>query len=99
MLASYILGLIRRLLNYYDIYKSLPREELIVALILYVFVKYTIMCSLLELIWPTQYFNKKHILGTTVNRVRTLVEYILKLVKNSKKHRQYFKASMQALSA
>jgi len=87
------------MLNYYDIYKSLPREELVVALILYVFVKYTIMCSLLELIWPTQYFNKKHILGITITRVRTLVEYILKLVKNSKKNRQYFRASVRALSA
>lgn len=54
-------------------------EDLIVVTFLYIFFKYLLLSSVVELVWPTQYFNKKHVVGYQSYRLRTYVETINKL--------------------
>lgn len=54
-------------------------EDLIVVTFVYIFFKYMLLSSVVELIWPTQYFNKKHVVGYQSFRLRTYVETINKL--------------------
>ena len=51
---------------------------------MYIFFKYLILTTIVELIWPTQYFNRKHSTGYQSYRLRTYTETILKLRDYSK---------------
>ena len=48
----------------------------------YNFLKLLLIGSILELIWPTQFFNRRHNINLQLFRFRTFVETFLKL-KNS----------------
>ena len=66
-------------INYMNFYKNFLWEDLIVVLLLYNFFKFLIMCAMTELIWPTQYFNRKHSIGYQTIKFRTYTETLLKL--------------------
>lgn len=50
---------------------------------LYSFIKYIVTCSFLELIWPTQFFNRRNIININSVRNRTYTETTLKLVNTN----------------
>ena len=54
-------------------------DDLIVILMIYSFIKIVLMSSLNELVWPTQFFNRRHNIGFQVFKFRTFNEVILKL--------------------
>ncbi len=64
--------------NYFD-YKIFSIDELISILLFYNFFKLLAFSSLVELIWPTQYFNRKHNINYKTLRYRTYTEFLLKL--------------------
>ena len=66
-------------LDFFNFYTNWNFEDVIVVFLLYNFFKYLIMCSIIELIWPTQFFNRKNNIGYQVLRFRTYTEVILKL--------------------
>lgn len=66
-------------LNYFNFYKNFLWEDLVVVFLLYNFFKYLIICAMTELIWPTQFFNRRHTTGYQVVRFRTFTETLLKL--------------------
>lgn len=74
MVSDYIMNL-----DYLNFYKNFLWEDLIVVFLLYNFFKYLIICAMTELIWPTQYFNRKHTMGFQIAKFRTYTETILKL--------------------
>ena len=45
----------------------------------YNFLKLLLIGSILELIWPTQFFNRRHNINLQLFRFRTFVETFLKL--------------------
>ena len=69
-------------LDIFDIFYNFVWEDLLVIFFLYSFLKYVILCSINELIWPTHFFNRKHSNSYTKNRFRTYVEYINKFYQN-----------------
>ena len=66
-------------LDFFNFYLNWNLEDILVVLLLYNFFKYVIMCSIVELIWPTQFFNRKNNIGYQVLRFRTYTETVLKL--------------------
>ena len=54
-------------------------EEIIVVFIFYNFIKLIVFNSIVELIWPTQFFNRKHTSSYQLVRFRTFTETISKL--------------------
>jgi hypothetical protein len=52
---------------------------MLVVFFLYNFIKYVLMGSFLELIWPTHYFNKKHDYNLLTYKFRSLIQYFLKI--------------------
>ena len=66
-------------LDFFNFYLNWNLEDILIVLLLYNFFKYVIMCSIVELIWPTQFFNRKNNIGYQVLRFRTYTETILKL--------------------
>jgi hypothetical protein len=54
-------------------------EEIIIIFIFYNFIKLIIFGSIVELIWPTQFFNRRHNSGFQFIRFRTFVETLIKL--------------------
>jgi len=54
-------------------------DDLIVIFMIYSFIKVLLMSSLNELVWPTQFFNRRHNIGFQVFKFRTYTEVILKL--------------------
>jgi hypothetical protein len=68
--------------NYLD-YKIFSIDELIAILLFYNFFKLLVFSSLVELIWPTQYFNRKNNINYRVYRYRTYTEFFLKLRNTS----------------
>ena len=66
-------------LNYYVQLKLLFVEEIIVIFLFYNFIKLIIFNSLVELIWPTQFFNRKHSSSQQILRFRTFTETVSKL--------------------
>lgn len=65
--------------NYYINLRLTFTEEIIVIFLFYNFLKLIIFGSLLELIWPTQFFNRKHSSNFLLIRFRTFTEVFLKL--------------------
>ncbi len=68
--------------NFLD-YKIFSIDELISILLFYNFFKLLVFSSLVELIWPTQYFNRKNNINYRVFRYRTYTEFFLKLRNTS----------------
>lgn len=62
-------------------------EEIIVIALFYNFIKLLILGSLVELIWPTQFFNRKNNIGFNFIRYRTYTETIIKLRRKTKKYK------------
>jgi len=62
-----------------DIYMYSILEDVFVVLMLYSFLKLILLSSLVELIWPTQFFNRRNSMGVTSFRLRTYTEVLLKL--------------------
>ena len=71
-------------LDWFNYFNFLSWEDLFVFFFLYNFFKFLILNSVMELIWPTLYFNRKHSIGFKAYRLRTYTETILKLRSSSK---------------
>ena len=54
-------------------------EDFIVIFFFYSFFKYIILNSLIEIIWFTNYFNKKHLYSVSFFRIKNVYEVFLKL--------------------
>lgn len=65
--------------NKFDMYLYSILEDVFVVLMLYSFIKLVLLSSLVELIWPTQFFNRRNSMGVTNFRLRTYTEVLLKL--------------------
>ena len=68
--------------NYFETFNYLSHfrwEDFLVVTYLYIFFKYLILTTVVELIWPTQYFNRKHSIGYQTYRLRTYTETLSKL--------------------
>lgn len=65
--------------NKFDMYLYSILEDVFVVLMLYSFIKLILLSSLVELIWPTQFFNRRNSMGVTNFRLRTYTEVLLKL--------------------
>ena len=63
----------------FDIYFYSMLEDIFVVLMLYSFIKLVLLSSIIELIWPTQFFNRRNSMGVVSYRLRTYTETILKL--------------------
>jgi hypothetical protein len=63
----------------FDMYLYSMLEDIFVVLMLYSFIKLVLLSSIVELIWPTQFFNRRHSSGAISFRLRTYVEVLLKL--------------------
>jgi hypothetical protein len=66
-------------LNYYFNFKLMSVEEIIIIFVFYNFIKLIIFGSIVELIWPTQFFNRRHNSGFQLIRFRTFIETLIKL--------------------
>ena len=66
-------------LNNFDLYLSSIQEDIFIVLIMYIFIKMVLLSSIVELIWPTQIFNRKNSTNTNIFRLRTFTETLLKL--------------------
>ena len=66
-------------LNNFDLYLSSIQEDIFVIIIMYVFIKMVLLSSIVELIWPTQIFNRKNSTNMVGFKLRTFTETILKL--------------------
>lgn len=62
-----------------DIYMYSILEDIFVVFVLYSFFKLILLSSLFELIWPTQFFNRRNLIGVVVHKYRTYTEVFLKL--------------------
>jgi hypothetical protein len=65
------------------VFKIKKNNNLFVFFFTYNFFKFLVLNSVLELIWPTHYFNRKHNIGFKLYRLRTFTETILKLRSNT----------------
>ena len=68
--------------NFFLNFKLVSSEEILIVFFFYNFMKILIFGSLLELIWPTQFFNRRHN-NLSQLRFRTLTETIIKLRTNN----------------
>ena len=66
-----------------DVYMYSILEDVFVVLMLYSFLKLIVLSSLVELIWPTQFFNRRNSMNTVSFRLRTYTEVLLKLRSNN----------------
>ena len=66
-----------------DVYMYSILEDVFVVLMLYSFIKLVLLSSIVELIWPTQFFNRRNSMGVTSLRLRTYTEVLLKLRSSS----------------
>lgn len=64
--------------NYFLNFKLVSSEEILVIFFFYNFIKTLIFGSLLELIWPTQFFNRRHN-NLSQLKFRTFTETLSKL--------------------
>ena len=62
-----------------DIYIQSLSEDLFIVIMFYVFFKFLLLGALVELIWPTQFFNRRHTQNILINKHRTFVEVFTKL--------------------
>ena len=71
-------------INFVFFSKLFMLEELVVLILFYNFIKLIVFGSLLELLWPTQYFNKKHSSDHLFLKNRTFVETVVKLRRKTR---------------
>lgn len=64
-------------------------EDFLVLLLVYNFVKFLLLSLILELLWPSLYFNKKNSSGYSLLRYRSYTEVILKLRNNTETYYLY----------
>ena len=62
-----------------DAYMYSILEDVFIVLMIYSFLKLILLSSVVELIWPTQFFNRRHLVSITTFRLRTYTEVFLKL--------------------
>ena len=62
-----------------DAYMYSILEDVFIVLMLYSFLKLILLSSVVELIWPTQFFNRRHLVSITTFRLRAYTEVFLKL--------------------
>ena len=67
--------------NFFLNFKLISSEEIIIIFLFYNFIKILIFGSLLELIWPTQFFNRRHSINNI--KFRSFVEVLSKLKLNN----------------
>jgi len=70
--------------NFFINFKLFFVEEIVVIFLMYNFVKLLVMGSIVELIWPTQFFNRRHNTGFSIIRYRTFTETVIKLRRKSR---------------
>lgn len=63
--------------NFFINFKLFSIEEIIIIFLFYNFIKILILGSILELIWPTQFFNRRH--TKSFFKYRTFTETLSKL--------------------
>ena len=74
------------LLDFFNYFNFLCWEDLFVFFFLYNFFKFLVLNSVIELIWPTHYFNRKNNIGYKMYRARTYTEVLQKLRSTSSTH-------------
>ena len=62
-----------------DIHTSNILQDIFIIMMLYIFLKLTLLGSLIELVWPTHFFNKRNLTTTNSFRIRSFIEVIIKL--------------------
>ena len=67
-------------------------DELIIIFLVYNFMKLLIFNAVIELIWPTQFFNKKNNINFSIIKYRGFIETLLKLRKNYKRYYIFYKS-------
>ena len=71
--------------KYIDVFSVfLYLDNLLLILFIYTFFKTILISSIFELIWPTQFFNKKNNLSYVISKKRLFTEFFLK-IKNFNK--------------
>lgn len=65
--------------NKIDLHLYSILEDVFVVLMLYSFLKLVLLSSIVELIWPTQFFNRRNSMCLNSFRLRTYCEFLLKL--------------------
>ncbi len=73
-----------------DMYVYSLLEDIFVVLMLYSFIKLVLLSSLVELIWPTQFFNRRNSMNTSNFRLRTYTEVLLKLRSSNSVFSHFF---------
>jgi hypothetical protein len=63
----------------YDLTRKALFEQLIVFIFLYSIMNFLAWSSVIELIWPTHFFNRRHTSSTSNIRFRSYTEVLLKL--------------------
>ena len=58
-------------------------DHMLTIFMMYSFLKLLLLSSLLELVWPTHFFNKRHNFNLNTIKHRTFLEVILKLRSNN----------------
>ena len=90
---DYIINLkilyLEKTFNFFNLYTFWNIEDILVLLFIYSLIKYIIVSSINELVWPTQIFNKKHNINWNIIKFRSYYEYILKN-KNYNKYNYIF---------
>lgn len=59
-------------------------EDIFVICMIYNFLKLLLLGLLCEMVWPTQFFNRRNFIGTANIRKRVYTEFLTKLLSNSK---------------
>ncbi len=70
-------------------------EEIIVIFMFYNFIKTIIFGSVVELIWPTQFFNRRNNINSQLIRFRTYVETVTKLRLKNQNYRIFNKSMIK----
>ena len=58
-------------------------NNLLLVYFVYMFFKLVLLSSIMELMWPTHYFNKKHNISLNRVKYRSFLEIFLKAIPNS----------------
>ena len=67
----------------YDIYFYSTLEDIFTVVMLYSFLKLVLLSSVIELLWPTQFFNKRNVFTISTQRLRGYNEFFPKLMYNN----------------
>jgi hypothetical protein len=70
-------------------------EEIIIIFIFYNFIKLIIFGAIVELIWPTQFFNRRHNSGFQLIKSRTFIETLVKLRAKTQNYKVFNKSFLK----